>query len=243
MYPELQYFIILWCFAAMCWSLHLKGSGSSVDTIGPTYMWWLWPCRPRRLRHDMTWGNGAITVIIDWGSNYHHSDGPDPDKQNLWFDGSYTRMLHANVHSAESRVIGSEMCVVLNERLSSGERTALSSQIHHPLFSLLPPPHPCGITSTRVWKYPRHIIKASPNYSLFHFFSVFLWLWQMRLGHEMELLELSMQDSKAGTNKSHLSLFTREVWEQPHYTVARINLGPLSLPFTLGAWYNVLQGS
>lgn len=74
-----------------------------------------------------------------------------------------------------------------------------------------------------------------------HFSPCFFWLWQMRLGHEVELLELSMQDGKAGTNKSHLSLFTREVWEQPHYTVAWINLGPLSLRFTLGTWYNEFQ--
>lgn len=88
-----------------------------------------------------------------------------------------------------------------------------------------------------------HVVWKYPQFQFISLFCCFLWLWQMRLGHEMGLLELSMQDDKAGTNKSHLSLFTGEVWEQPHYTVARINLGPLSLPFTLGAWYNVLQGS
>lgn len=85
--------------------------------------------------------------------------------------------------------------------------------------------------------------KSLPQLQFISLSSVFFWPWQRRLGHEMELLELSVQDGKAGTNKSHLSLFTREVWEQPHYTVAWINPGPLSLPFTLGAWYNVLQAS
>lgn len=36
-------------------------------------------------------------------------------------------------------MIGSEIFVELNERLFSRERTALSSQIHHPPLFLLPP--------------------------------------------------------------------------------------------------------
>lgn len=60
---------------------------------------------------------------------------------------------------------------------------------------------------------------------------------------EIELLEVSTQDSRADTNKSHLSLFTELGRGQHHYGGAWINLGPLSLLFTLGAWHNVLQSS
>lgn len=47
----------------------------------------------------------------------------------------------------------------------------------------------------------------------------------------MELLELSMQDGKAGTNKQPFVFIQPGVgvWERPHYTVARINLGPCLL--------------
>lgn len=103
------------------------------------------------------------------------------------------------------------------------------------------PPAPPGLLPLE-YENTLSLNKSLPQLQFFTFL-LFSLLWQMRLGHEMELLELSMQDGKAGTNKSHLSLFTGEVWEQPHYTVARINLGPLSLSFTLGAWYNVLCAS
>lgn len=92
------------------------------------------------------------------------------------------------------------------------------------------------------WQYENFLSldKSLPQLKIFFFCSFFLW-WQMKLEHEMDLLKLSVHNGKAGTNKSHLSLFTRELGEQPHYTVARINLRPLSLLFTLAVWNNVLQ--
>lgn len=61
---------------------------------------------------------------------------------------------------------------------------------------------------------------------------------QMKFGHETQLL-LWMREGRAAANKGCLSLFSREVTEQPHYTAARINLRPPSVFFTLAAWNNV----
>lgn len=75
-----------------------------------------------------SWYGSQIHATIFW---------PWQVKSLMWW--LLHKILHANVHSAKSKMIGSELFVVLNERLFSGERTALSSQIHHPPLSLLPP--------------------------------------------------------------------------------------------------------
>lgn len=150
-------------------SLHFEGLvsglGSCVDMISPTYMGWLWPCRTCRPRRDMT-ADGAITLIIDWGFNYHHSDAmtswcggqihatiswPWQVKSLIWW------LLHRSPackcpfsweHSDWKRLI---CCAQWKTFLQREDSFVISD----PPSSTLPAStHPHGITSTRGWKYP-----------------------------------------------------------------------------------------
>lgn len=104
-----------------------------------------------------------------------------------------------------SKAIRSEMFVVFDERCSSperGRRRHLRSTTQPP-SGLLPPEYENTLSLHKSLPQLQFI-------SLFFFSPSVFCQRQMRLRHEMELLELPMQDGKAGTNKSHLSLFTRE---------------------------------
>ncbi len=201
-----------------------------------------------RFKHEMTvW---AFTAIIDWWFDYHHSHGlTSLCGINILASVScpwHVRFLiqwlqHKNPackcpYSHEQSDWKWDICCA-QWRLFSRERTALLSRIHHPLLFLL------SSTPTRVlpleYENILSLIEAPLNYSLFVIVFSGCGRWDL----DMKWNYWRFQDGQAGTNKSRLSLFTGEVWEQPHYTVARINLGPLFLPFTLGAWYNVLQAS
>lgn len=246
-------------FATVGPSQHMKGSrscsGSHVDMIDPAHMWWLWPCRPFRLRNYMTsrWSNyryywfGAliITTVMVWLDYIAVRSlllSPDPDQWNLWFDGSCARILNANVHSSKSKVIGNEIFVVLCERRLQTEDSFVIPD--SPSSTLPAPTHPPPQDYFHLsMKIPCHLIKASLNYSWFCFCTVFYSYDRWDLDMKWNYWSYQCNMAKLTQTKAICLYSPGEVWEQPHYTVAWINLEPLSLPFTLGAWYNVLQAS
>lgn len=211
---EKVWFRVTWLIQFACDNSDLVGRIES----GVIWQWplWIWAL--------------VVTTVISW----FHDEAvrstvipPEHDKKNLGFDVRPARKCPFR----QSKETGSELFVLLCERLARGQLCHLRfTTLHSFCF-------PVGFLPLE-YENALSLNKSLPQLQFVSFLSaVFLpvanetWTGNGIIG----VINARWQSWQKTKTICLYSPGGGEVWEQPHYALARINLRPLSVSFHLGS--------